>query len=277
MNLEQNRLAKEMGEFISEMPRIPGLEWVKDPEFLLYFEAERLLAMRRVMLENGIARDAPLRVLDFGYLHGLVPEFLHRFFPNAKFLVFDHPASPVFRSPEYLQLIKKRAYVELEARDLAQLEDVTGEYDLMVLGEIIEHLDPTVFIKLSDSGKRLLKKGGHMLITTPNSAGLLNLIETARGRDAQHPVIPDEVMQYGHIHLWSQPLLHSGAFSLGAGGWPPWRLLMVSRLGSSGRRTATGDRCHISLPILRITFFLASWRPAWRGYFVSLWERGSEG
>src|SRR4051812_26413661 len=175
MNPEQMHLASEMQEFVAAIPDSLGLEWVKEREFLYYFEAERMLAMRRMLLENGVSGDARLRVLDFGYLHGLVSEFLHRSFPNATFTVFDHPDSPVFKSPEYLRIIQERKYLRLEPRDLHELDGVSGEYDLLVLGEIIEHLDPTVFIKLTDAAGRLLKKGGCMLVTSPNAAGLLNL------------------------------------------------------------------------------------------------------
>src|SRR5215218_374417 len=102
----QTQLALEMQGFVQAIPADIGLEWVKDYEFLFYFEAERMLAIRGVLAQEGFESDREFSVLDVGYLHGLVSEFVHRAFPKAKVTVIDHPNSPIFRNPGYLRIIE---------------------------------------------------------------------------------------------------------------------------------------------------------------------------
>ncbi|MEO8244355.1 MAG: selenide, water dikinase SelD [bacterium] len=69
--------------------------------------------MRKLLLDAGFQPNTEFHVLDFGYLHGLVPEFLHRFFPRSRFTILDHPDSPNFRNAEYLSVIRQRDYLKL--------------------------------------------------------------------------------------------------------------------------------------------------------------------
>jgi len=49
-----------------------------------------------------------------------------------------------------------------------------NEFDTLIAGELIEHLKkPSLFIK---EANRVLKKGGKMIITTPNKGSLINRI-----------------------------------------------------------------------------------------------------
>ena len=50
----------------------------------------------------------------------------------------------------------------------------TNEFDTLIAGELVEHLKrPVVFVK---EAQRVLKKGGIMVITTPNRGSLINRI-----------------------------------------------------------------------------------------------------
>lgn len=75
-----------------------------------------------------------------------------------------------------------------------------GEYDLVVLGEVIEHLPVPPHIVL-DKVRRWIRPGGHVLVTTPNLYRLRNVVRLAlgmrlfcnfyyppRGRSLGHPV-----------------------------------------------------------------------------------------
>ena len=118
----QRELALALREFCRQVPSSVGLgNLLEDWDYLFHFEAERLLTMRQALLDAGFKPDTEFQVLDFGYLHGIVPEFLHRFFPRSTFTVFDHPASPNFSNPEYLSLIQSRSYLTLKPCRLEQV------------------------------------------------------------------------------------------------------------------------------------------------------------
>ena len=259
-----------MLDFVRKIPVSAGLEWLKEFEFLYYFEAERLLAMRQVLLQEGFHPDRKFRVLDFGYLLGLVPEFLHRFFPNAVFTVLDHPQSPIFQNQEYLQLIATRSYLELQPCDISNVATHEGRYELIVLGEIIEHLDPTVAAKAATALRQKVAEDGRLLITTPNAAGIQNTVYTFLGRDAQHAPIPEATMNYGHIHLWTPALL---ARTLEHFGWSPGMISFTH--GFEARNFHDSNRHWGSLRhqmITKLLFGLACLRPQWRGFMVSAWK-----
>ena len=267
---EQRSLAVAMFDFSKSIPFSAGLEWVKDMDFLYYFEAERLLAMRQLLQAAGFTSDGTFEVLDFGYLHGLVPEFLHRFFPGARFTVLDHPQSPNFRNAEYLELIRTRKYLTVEPCDIAAVKGRAGTYDLIILGEIIEHLDPTVVAKAVGDLRSRISGRGRMLVTTPNGAGIKNLVLTLIGRDPQQPVVPDDTMNYGHIHLWSPSLLEQTMRHYGwenertefTHGFDEWDLHKCNRHWGSLRHQL----------MIRTLHLAAQFRRRWRGFVVSTWK-----
>jgi Methyltransferase domain len=268
---DQRELASNMLEFVRQIPVSAELEWVKDWEFLYYFEAERLLVMRQALLDGGFTTERSFRVLDFGYLHGVVPEFLHRFFPKAQFVVLDHPGSPNFRNQEYLNLIKDRAYLKLEPCDIACVDKQDGIFDVIVLGEIIEHLDPTLVAKAVSHLKCKIGDHGRLLITTPNGAGIKNLFFTLIGRAAEHPVIPQREMNYGHIHLWpplqlEKTLQHYGwenRQTYFTHGFERWDFVKSNHHWGSLRHQL----------MIKSLYFAAQLVPHWRGFMVSSWAK----
>ena len=60
-------------------------------------------------------------------------------------------------------------------------------FDLVLMTEIVEHLtsDPRVYL---GEVNRVLKKGGHLLITTPNAAHLKNRVKLLSGKSAHFPL-----------------------------------------------------------------------------------------
>lgn len=264
----QSKLAEDMLAFVSNLPAGTGLDWVKDRSFLYHFEAARLLLMREAILEAGISQNQTLRVLDFGYLHGLVPEFLHRFFPQAQFVVQDHPDSPNFRNPEYLALIRRRSYLTLQPQDIGDWSPPNEKFDVIVLGELIEHLDPTAVAKFLKALRVCVKPDGVLIITTPNAAGLYNSILTILGRDGvTAPPIPDSIMNYGHIHLWPPRVLAQTAEHFG------WRARQISyfhgREAEAFERSAKhwGSLTHQIM--IRTVKLVATKKPKLRGFYVA--------
>ncbi len=225
--------------------------------------------MRQALLTAGLKPEAAIRVLDFGYLHGLVPEFLHRFFPNALFTVLDHPQSPVFRNAEYQDVIRSRSYLTLQPCDISKVDGHSGTYDLIVLGEIIEHLDPTTVAKAVAALRWKIAPSGHLLITTPNGGGIYGSLFTFLGREVQSPPIPDEAMGYGHIHLWTPALLRQ---TLAHFGWKEMGIWFTH--GKEAERFSAANRHWGSFRhqvMMKLLFVAASLCPRWRGFMVSTW------
>lgn len=260
-------MAREMLEFVKTIPASAGLGWALDMDYLTFFEAERIVSMRQILLSQGFRPDQSFEVLDVGYLHGLVPEFLHREFPLAKFTVIDHPDSPNFSNREYQQLIATRKYLNLIPLDIKNVGTLTKRFRLIVLGEIIEHLDPTVAVESVRAMQPMLEPGGRILITTPNANGLANLYDQLRGRDAAHPVVPSKEMNWPHIHLWSPTLLERTLAHYGL------RMTEVRfNNGFEAQKHAAMNRtlARIVQQIpQRIIWRLSQSIPRLRGYFVS--------
>jgi hypothetical protein len=95
-----------------------------------------------------------------------------------------------------------------------------------------------------------------------------------RGRDVAHPVIPDDTMNWGHIHVWTpgqleKTLKHHGyklerlEFNHGFERWQYHRMnLCLSGL-------------LFQVP-LRVCFHLSQFVPRWRGYFVAAFSKSCE-
>ncbi len=72
-----------------------------------------------------------------------------------------------------------------------------GLFDVIVAGEIIEHLPcPGSFLA---SARRVLEENGSLIITGPNAFCLRKLLQVARGRESVHE---DHVAYYSHSTLY---------------------------------------------------------------------------
>ncbi len=264
-------MAKQMLDFLNNSPMAPEVSECKDSYFLYHFEAARQLIVRRHLSQFGFENNARLEILDFGYLSGITQEFTHRAFPNAKFRVFDRPDGTIFSNPKYLEAIEKRGYLSLERGDLIQLESIPGQYDIIFLGEIIEHLDPTTTASVLKKLRTCAKSKCCLIITTPNGAGLYNCWMTLTGKDViQAPPLPNPIHGLPHIHLWSAPVLKQTAEAFG------WRERETTFYhGREGEHFEKLRKRWISLRsqvLMRGIEFLSNRYPKVRGCFVSSFE-----
>lgn len=77
-----------------------------------------------------------------------------------------------------------------------------GFFDLVVAGEIIEHIYDTDFF-LQEIG-RVLKPGGKLILSTPNIASLGRRILLLLGRDPIIEISPNEPGSVGHIRYFTR-------------------------------------------------------------------------
>lgn len=267
MNI-QRQLADEMLTFLESTPLSPDLDWTKDRDFLFHFEAARQIIVRRLLMSAGLNSSKTARVLDVGYLHGLTQEFTHRAFPRAQITVFDLPSSPIFSDTAYLRAIEARGYLALKAKNADELTPADGAFDVFILGEVIEHMDPTKVARLLANLAKMASENAVLIITTPNAAGLYNCYMTFRQKDAtQVPPIPNPTHGYGHIHVWNLPILARTAEHFG------WSFRRAEYYhGREGEMFArinkqwSGLTAQINMRFIKI---LAGFKPNWRGFFVA--------
>lgn len=248
-------LARQMHDFIKPIPSDMQLDWFKDYEFLFYYEAERFLNICELIAANGFSSDEAFEVLDVGYLHGLVPEFLHRTFPKARTTVIDHPASPVFSNEEYKKLIRTRKYAEVVPCNLEAVDSLKKKFHLVILGEVIEHLDPTFTVKAIAKIRTLMQDKSCLIITTPNLAGLRDSLSNIIGRNQQAAIVPDELMMWPHIHEWTPNQLESTLKHYG------WRMSQIRFFSGYERNQLANPKKH------GITFGRLMYR--WACYLVT--------
>lgn len=97
-------------------------------------------------------------------------------------------------------VVAERRGIKVIKADVEQDNIALGEFDYVLCTELIEHLfDPVRFLK---SIRKLLKKDGILILTTPNIAFIKNRINLVLGR---HPTNEKEyARRCHHIHLMTQ-------------------------------------------------------------------------
>jgi 2-polyprenyl-3-methyl-5-hydroxy-6-metoxy-1,4-benzoquinol methylase len=275
-NTEQKELAAEMLTFLKSTPLSADLEWTKDKDFLFHFESARQMIVRKLLSAAGLTAESAVKILDVGYLHGLTQEFTHRAFPRAQITVFDLPSSPIFSDLAYLRAIETRGYLTLKPKNADELSRSDGVFDVFILGEVIEHMDPTQVARLVSNLAKMASENAVLIITTPNAAGLYNCYMTFRQKDAiQVPPIPNPTHGYGHIHVWSPPILARTAEHFG---WSFKRAEFYH--GREGEMFDRLDKKWGSLSAqinMRLIKILADFKPSWRGFFVAVFIANNSG
>ena len=261
-------LRRKCWTFLESTPLSPDLEWTKDRDFLYHFEAQRQIQVRELLFGAGLQPDLPLKVLDVGYLHGLTQEFTRRAFPKATITVYDLPSSPIFSDKKYLTAIEARGYLKLIPRNIDDIKEGSEKYDVIILGEVVEHMDPTQVARALRSIRKVAAPNAVLIITTPNAAGLYNCYMTLRQKDAvQVAPIPDKTHGYGHIHLWSPKLLRETAAHCG------WTFLDARFYhGREGEKFEEIKKAWVGLGAqinIRLLKILGDRFPHLRGFFVA--------
>jgi hypothetical protein len=269
MTTDPKTLAREMREFLSEMPKSLDLNWALDEDYIFYFEVPRVLLIRDIILKRGFKPEDEFQILDVGYLHGLIPEFIHRFFPKARFTICDRPESPVFHDPVYQEMIRPRTYLKLVPCDIKDVASIGGKFQVMLLGEMIEHVDPTLVVASLQRLRKLIAGDGVLIISTPNGSGFYNCL-MGMGAGVMAAPIPHPTMGYGHIHLWSPKLLDETAVYCG------WNHHSIDYYhGREAEQFAEVNRRWVNLKgqiFMRLTKLVGDLKPARKGFFIAAYK-----
>jgi SAM-dependent methyltransferase len=142
------------------------------------------------LLVNIIAQhNSKTEILDIGPSPFTL--ILRRLFPESKIATLD--------MTEYLKPLCESWDVDFQLVNLGKdnLPWEEGAFDIIILGEVLEHI-------ASHPGKilrecfRVLKPGGILIITTPNFASLENRIKLAAGQHIQEYWVENDIP--GRIH-----------------------------------------------------------------------------
>jgi SAM-dependent methyltransferase len=171
--------------------RISDAHYSLDPEF----ERSSKVFTRRLVPDNR-----PLRVLDVGCGTGLNAEHL-----AAK----GHTVVGIDLSPVAIEKFTRKGFEGF----VCDLENETGvplpssSFDLIFASEVIEHLGDTATF-LAELN-RLLRRGGALVLSTPNSAFWPYRILALLGRT------PSEYQHPGHLRFFSRRSLAEALVSAG--------------------------------------------------------------
>lgn len=72
---------------------------------------------------------------------------------------------------------KLQQVIQLSAEDIPSIRDQLSSYDLIFMLQIMEHIKTEALIPLLNTLYSCLKPGGHLLITVPNGANPLGIVE----------------------------------------------------------------------------------------------------
>lgn len=113
--------------------------------------------------EKFVVENLKGKILDIGFVACTLHQRVLEHFPSET--VFGLDVEPVQPNGRYKQGSAEEIPFE------------SGFFDSVLAGELIEHLNhPSLFVKESN---RVLKKGGRLLITTPNRKSLINRLTRA--------------------------------------------------------------------------------------------------
>ncbi len=187
-------------------------------DHLLFYELPRVRAVSDLIHASGAdaAAAAPLRVLDIGFLSGVVPYTLFALDPSGRLRITstERAASDGLQLAERLRaqgvFPQKRFHVTAldldQAREdgnLSGWDERAGTLDRIVLGEVIEHVPSVHVPKMLRFFHRLLAPDGRVIITTPNLHGMKMRLRHLLGIDFLHDPLDHPVMGYGHVNLFS--------------------------------------------------------------------------
>jgi 2-polyprenyl-3-methyl-5-hydroxy-6-metoxy-1,4-benzoquinol methylase len=165
-------------------------------------------------------------------------------------------------SEDYAEAVTRHG-VDFVYCDLTRAIPEGGQYDVIVLCEVIEHL-PVPLHSVLEQLVTLLKPGGFLFMTTPNLYRLRNVVRMALGKPLFcHWYYPEAGQSLGHVTEFSREHL----------------LWQMERAGLHKVRceiTQLVERGHTALANMgrRITTPLLHMRPLWRDNLVA-WGRKS--
>lgn len=164
-------------------------------------------------------------------------------------------------SEAYAEAVTRRG-VNFVYCDLTREIPESGQYDVIVLCEVVEHL-PVPLHGILEKLVALLAPGGHVFVTTPNLYRLRNLVRMALGKPIFcHWFYPEPGHSLGHVIEFSQEHL-------------VWQMEQAGLINVHCEITQLVNRGHTTLANLgrRVSVPLLHLRPLWKDNLVASGQR----
>jgi SAM-dependent methyltransferase len=143
--------------------------------------------------------------LEVGLAGGVLAFALQKQFKLDKLYTLEHPTAYTLYKKSFLKKLIENKII-LESVDLKRgtLPWKDNFFDFIFCCDVLEHLIPSDIPIVVSELKRTLKKGGHLIIVTPNIASLLKRINLLRGKNPiEFDLRLHEGATYGHIREYS--------------------------------------------------------------------------
>lgn len=182
-----------------------------------------------VLRQSNLPLSEPLSVIDFGCGPGFIWQHLKNSGSAWRYTGIDFSATSV-------EKLRKRADGDSNFVEARQVEGIPtplegGAYDVMLLLEVVEHLNDQHLDATFGEAARLVRRGGHLVISTPNDENLALTTKLC-------PECGAKFHEWQHVRSWSSDALvkHLAGF-----GFTPVRVLTLN-LSMLGLMRGTADR-----------------------------------
>ncbi|MEA3076878.1 MAG: hypothetical protein QOF60_1786 [Actinomycetota bacterium] len=231
-------------------------QWETNHRPIVRENLARLAAMMELLRANSAVVE---RALDVGIGYGYTAAAIRATFPTATVIGLEHPSRTLLADPTWRGLCRTVEAHPLGA-DAYALPFKTGSFDLVVCGEILEHLAPTNVVSFLLELARTLRPGGTVVVTTPNLLSLTNRGMMALGRSPFELPIPTAGETYGHIREYSVGDVEA---LLSAAGFVDVAVRLVPR-----RRGGEDNSAFVRI-VSSVERTLGALRPEFQGFIVA--------
>lgn len=145
------------------------------------------------------------RTLDVGINLGYTSALLRTLYPEpAEIFGLEHPSRELLRDRRWRRKLDELG-VQIVAGDARSLPLQDRSFDVVVAGELIEHLSPeSLTTDFLPAVRRVLRPGGVLVLSTPNFACLLNrVLFVVWGRTSMDLPVPQKGRTYGHLREYT--------------------------------------------------------------------------
>jgi 2-polyprenyl-3-methyl-5-hydroxy-6-metoxy-1,4-benzoquinol methylase len=123
-----------------------------------------------ILRQSGLPLAEPLKVLDFGCGPGFIWDHLQRIGANWQYTALDF-------SPDSVKKLVEKATGNENFKSVQHVSSLPTElpeshFDVILLFEVVEHLNDVYLVSTLAEIARLLKQGGVVVISTPNEEDL---------------------------------------------------------------------------------------------------------
>lgn len=185
---EKSDLKKLQTTYGDNIPEIENLNtasfWNERLNQQHALEAEDEVTQNRVKIASSFLPYTAKKILDIGVGYGFIEEILLKESREVEF--YGNDISPIA-----IEYIKSRFHGKYKVESIYEMKHHDHFFDAVFLLEVLEHIPPSRTFSVLGDIKRLLKKGGFLILSVPMHEGL----EQMKGN-------PN-----GHLRMYTEPLV----------------------------------------------------------------------